>query len=261
MTEEVELFAGDLHGYRSWAAKLTEEGVRLTAEYRITDPWTPGKQPKAKCVPRTDSLSWIFNGSHAREHTHGPTPGCWCGYFGYYQHANEKHDNLVPSKDNLRVSGVIRASGMVEMHERGFRAEYAEILAISPPKPAADLPRVSPTVLALLADHYRVPWFPTFEAMAAEFPPTHAEEPKPKPAERPRARGGLVFGGCNCVLCTGNVFSPTATSLWTPPKPSPNTLLADQMKDALARINQAQEELNAMPKKDRKRRFPWITGP
>jgi hypothetical protein len=277
---EREFYAGELHGYRSWRAMLTPDGPRLVALTRGEE-WKPGRQPVA-----------VHDGyAPAVGHGHeAPGPNCDCGYYGYFQPEGK---NLQTLTDHLRVAGVIRGSGRVWMHEEGFRASYAEVLALAPtmtevqPDQMSGFARVliggqvgeprraKAGALQLLADYYGVPWFETFDEMVKAFPPTHENEKAPEPAPGPFSSGGLVWGGGTLV---GNSMSFTLNSSgFVITKAEMEKFLADlgirsalpmtgvaahvppaSFADALEQKKQQQDEHNQMSKKDKRRRMPWL---
>lgn len=133
--------------------------------------WRPGENV-AECRKKDDpyglssfAFTFLYGGSepvaqpkpklplqHSRE-------TCACGFYGYYDGSNDYHDKG-------RVSGVIEAYGDVLIGTRGFRAAKARIVALRIPKSVPD------RVAALVRRNYAgVPFFPTFSAMVAEFPP------------------------------------------------------------------------------------------
>lgn len=186
----MEKITENMHGYRSWAAMLTEDGPRLEPEFhRTSGAWVKGVQPKAE--HQGDAI-FMFAHDMNRQIHDAPGKDCKCGYFGYFQPYNTKAHNLNRSKERLRVCGVIRGWGVTEVHEFGFRSQYAEIVAISPPVDAEDPTEVfggsvrrrgmpGEAVLALLADYYEVPWYPSFADMVKAHPPTHENEEAPEP--------------------------------------------------------------------------------
>ncbi len=101
----------------------------------------------------------------------------------------EVHKSLFQNMDihgAITVSGVIRASGDVIMHEFGFRAEYVEVMALAP-MPHDDyndcpdcIPfgYLMPDILLGLSKRYQVPTFTKWSDLYREYPPTNKCEPK-----------------------------------------------------------------------------------
>src|SRR5690606_11510269 len=189
---DLALHVMDLHGYRSWATSVDPDfGLRLRAisGFGAINTWRPGIQPAA--VHR-----------NAPTLHHAPHADCSCGYYAYYQPYVDRNQwtrhHLDASAVQTTITGVIRASGIVEMHEEGLRTQYAEILAIC--KPWADTPYYryrarateksplvpSDKVMQMYADEYGVPWYPSFDELVKDFPPTHDVEKAPdrEPAKK-----------------------------------------------------------------------------
>jgi hypothetical protein len=171
---------GNMHGYRSWMVfdgRLSPM-IKLYGEESL---WERGWN-QAKCLGL----------SHRRNHTPPEVPhfDCMCGYWAYWTPHN-KNANYLTVKSMLIVSGVVQARGNVIMQERGFRAASCRVLALAPHPGKCSNPRcvesdccdiclINQELIAKelpeLGRFYRVPVFPSFQALAAEFPPTHQEE-------------------------------------------------------------------------------------
>jgi hypothetical protein len=87
---------------------------------------------------------------------------CKHGFYAYYDGSNDY-------KTDDRISGVVEGYGETVIGTRGFRAMKARIVALRINK---DVPA---HVAAMLRRNYpSVPFFDSFKAMVAEFPPDHA---------------------------------------------------------------------------------------
>lgn len=87
---------------------------------------------------------------------------CHCGFYGYYDGSNDYRHRV-----NTRVSGVVEGFGETLIGTRGFRCSKARIVALT---------IHDPTITDRIRDHYwDIPAFPSFDAMAAEFPPDKGE--------------------------------------------------------------------------------------
>lgn len=70
--------------------------------------------------------------------------GCQCGFHAYYKRegaedlALENEVSNGPSLKDGLILGMICAGGRVQMHDLGFRAEYAQILALLVPSDRSD---------------------------------------------------------------------------------------------------------------------------
>ena len=118
------LVAGSLRGYRTW--RLQRRG---SSECRDTLPLTSvtrrvvwGPALTASCTPDVMASPALGPTTVLGDHA-APAAGCRCGIYGWYD----------PSDTGMLragVFGVVEASGLVVMGERGFRAERARIVAV-----------------------------------------------------------------------------------------------------------------------------------
>jgi hypothetical protein len=118
------LVAGSLRGYRTWRLQRRGSSARgdslpLTSVTRRVV-WGPSLT--ASCTPEAMAHPGqgpaILIGDHA-----APAAGCRCGIYGWY-------DPNDTGMLRAGVFGVVEASGLVVMGERGFRAERARIVAV-----------------------------------------------------------------------------------------------------------------------------------
>jgi hypothetical protein len=119
------LVPGSLRGYRTWGlagrrAYVPAGTLPLTSVTRRRVVWTPTLT--ARCTPNDPATSGPWSLPVEGDHS-APHAGCRCGIYGWY----------TPTDTGMlraRVFGVIEASGVVLMGERGFRAEKARIVAV-----------------------------------------------------------------------------------------------------------------------------------
>ena len=125
---EPPLFAGSILGLRTWSVRIARDGdLRLCASYGDVLWESGGRWTEARCL----------SGPHA---TGDPVPGasCSCGLYALHPHLGHareheqmlwESDPLSPEQDALleleQVIGLVEASGRIEVHESGFRAERA----------------------------------------------------------------------------------------------------------------------------------------
>ncbi|HET9609855.1 MAG TPA: hypothetical protein VFP06_09610 [Acidimicrobiales bacterium] len=117
------LVAGSLRGYRTWrlqrpGARRPDGALPLSSVTRRVV-WAPALT--ARCTPKgapPGGPQSPPDGDHR-----APAAGCRCGIYGWY-------DPTDTGMVSARVFGVIEASGLVLMGERGFRAERARIVAV-----------------------------------------------------------------------------------------------------------------------------------
>jgi hypothetical protein len=117
--------AGTLRGYRAWRPvnrwmRVADGSLPLAS---VTQPqviWTPTLS--ARCIPPD---SWAFRcppPEVAAGHT-SPSIQCSCGIYAWY-------DPDDAGMLSARVFGVVQASGLVLMGDRGFRAQRSRIVAV-----------------------------------------------------------------------------------------------------------------------------------
>jgi hypothetical protein len=118
------LVPGALRGYRTWRLRRRRappggDALPLTSVTRAVV-WGPTLT--ACCAP--DSMDAPGPGAATPDGDHvAPAAECRCGIYGWYDPGDT-------GMLHARVFGVIEASGLVLMGERGFRAERARIVAV-----------------------------------------------------------------------------------------------------------------------------------
>lgn len=114
------LVPGTLRGYRTWRLQRrppADGALPLTSvTRRVGWPVTLS----AECTPPEPLTDGLPEGAGAHR---APTAGCRCGIYAWYD--PDDADIL-----RARVFGVVQASGLVVLGERGFRAERATIAAV-----------------------------------------------------------------------------------------------------------------------------------
>jgi hypothetical protein len=119
------LVPGSLRGYRTWRmlgrrAHVPDGALPLTSVTRRRVVWTPSLS--ARCEPNDAGSPGPWSATLDSEHR-APQAGCSCGIYGWY----DPTDSGIVS---ARVFGVVEASGLILMGERGYRAETVKITAI-----------------------------------------------------------------------------------------------------------------------------------
>ena len=166
---EHELVPGVLRGYRAWR---WQEGRLIACNWDGT--WEPGRN-EARClryqgcgVPECASCAAYI---HPEPVPYSP---CACGF--YAKHKPGGYDS------RGSVIGVIKAYGKVVLGTLGFRAQYAEIEALS--MVSHEIARtVNDYYQVPCFDYYQVPCFADYGEMLEKFPPIPVDEllpPKPK---------------------------------------------------------------------------------
>ncbi|HXY94438.1 MAG TPA: hypothetical protein VEP49_18315 [Acidimicrobiia bacterium] len=125
-----QLVPGSLRGYRTWRrvgwrGKVPDGTLPLTAVTRRSVVWGPTIY--AQCtepdvaIPITVTSRFRLPGYHR-----SPEARCECGIYAWYS----PDDTAVLDAGLFGVFGVIQASGLILMGDRGFRAERAQIVAV-----------------------------------------------------------------------------------------------------------------------------------
>jgi hypothetical protein len=132
----------------STSVRVTRQSLRLNAGITITrkrlalharEELVPGwRRTLAKIMPdaRTKTVVLVASVTPADHIT--ATPTCTCGYYAYTD-AESLYENSYDSNKNSSffgarcVFGIIKASGHITQGTKGFRAEQAEIVALTVP--------------------------------------------------------------------------------------------------------------------------------
>ncbi|HEV7751410.1 MAG TPA: hypothetical protein VGO71_07705 [Baekduia sp.] len=127
------LIPAALYGLRTWRAAADERGERLVGAYDDT-PWPDhGAWLEAVCG---DSET----GDHA-----APGAECRCGIHAWHPDRRAARRVLASRRD---VAGIVEATGAIEIHEEGFRAQRAR------PHALVVVPGRNRAMLARLAERY-----------------------------------------------------------------------------------------------------------
>lgn len=170
-------------GYRSWYTDDRPDQPFLKSIVQ-NNHWE--KQNEARCMRPA--------------HWHrGPAPGdgCECGLYAF--HGLEQAFGYSGKKG---VTGIVRGWGLTRIHRDGWRAQYAEVLAIiepKPPEPTApgwvhaqgDWVTRHRDLARQAAEYYQVPLIPyqAAEVMASEFGKFVPEEIRPDSSIYSGSRG------------------------------------------------------------------------
>lgn len=133
MTEKLERPLMGVRTFRS--TQRAEEGLLAgISEWR--DYFEPDKPKRAECRA---------GGAHEPDHS-PPDPNCRCGWYAWYS-----PESTIGGELSTGIMGVVSAWGDVELHERGFRAEYVQIEALVTRYPYTS------RLIGGMADKYAVP--------------------------------------------------------------------------------------------------------
>jgi hypothetical protein len=130
---ETPLVPTPVYGLRTWTVRGERPDERLAGAYRDASPWPAGG-------------AWI-EAACAKGHS-APAPRCSCGVHAWHPRRRAAQRILAGRRE---VPGIVEATGAIEVHEDGFRAERARpyALLLAPGRNAALAHR--------LADAYHVP--------------------------------------------------------------------------------------------------------
>jgi hypothetical protein len=127
-----EMVASTLRGYRSWNLKPIKTNIDSKPEWRLgsvgVNAWWDGIEIVADCTRKGDfTPAFLWPGHQAPVFPHeAPDATCTCGIYGWYEpeYALRLHSGS--------VLGVVEYSGRILLGSKGFRAEKAKIIALSP---------------------------------------------------------------------------------------------------------------------------------
>ena len=130
-TGDVNLGVGELYGIRKW--KLTEDGILRSYSYDFQ--WN-GTTNTAECLKFHKALQEVPT-MKGMEHP-VPMKECSCGFWAYYD-PNGQYMSTVGTDTNalFAFEGIVKSWGKVIAGPRGFRAQYAKIVAICVQFPVA----------------------------------------------------------------------------------------------------------------------------
>lgn len=104
------------------------------------------------------------------------TADCQCGFYSFFVDPSQPRgmENYIAADS---ISGIIRGSGKVTLGPKGFRAQHAQIVALSPQVSGPSGTRAHvPDNYEAIASYYEVPWFSDPREMVARYPTSQAEE-------------------------------------------------------------------------------------
>lgn len=228
-------------GYRQW--HLTE-WVLNPVGYMNAPPWRPGVNT-AKCAigsaPSGYTIAIAYEEGVVPIQPHAaPGNQCQCGLYAY-------HDHVTADPAVGYVWGAVAAWGNIEVHHNGFRAQYAEIVALAEPREPCARDEVE-NLRWTAREIYKVPVVP-FDQLVAEAErhgrslPIEARPPEPEPKDNgvvwisgggattitwPQATswvsGVYQVSGAGYQVTPGSTGSKTPKSAKKPRKPTPEAV-------------------------------------
>ena len=163
-------------GYREWVM-IGDELLSPLARR----PWTPGIVT-AECLTEIRGARGLWREPVDHDGP-APDPGCVCGIYALFEPARVR----VRGRERMTVArGAVVLSGRIELHRRGMRAEFAEVVALSFPRD-----KRAAAAVARTAERYGVRAVPAPELRGVAL--AHGSEVDPelipdRPAVSPRSR-------------------------------------------------------------------------
>lgn len=114
--EDAPSFAQCVIGYRTWRVRDW-----VLEPLSMGHPWRPGVNT-ARCHYTGELLTFGTPPTPLPDAHPAPHPECDCGLYALHK---------IPEFDDGQVVGAVAAWGRLEVHANGFRAEYAQILALA----------------------------------------------------------------------------------------------------------------------------------
>jgi hypothetical protein len=204
------LVPGALRGYRTWRllgrrTHVPDGSLPLTSVSQRRVVWCPSLRARCK---RGDAGMPGQSASTLDDDHPAPQVGCGCGIYGWYSPSDT-------SMVSARVFGVIEASGLILMGERGFRAETVKIVAVVTRnrRVATACARAGISVYRRRRDLVRD--YPP-EDLSSLLADTHG--PAPPPAVAPQAP--LLFDWLACLAVWGRGALIAAALIALPTAPA-----------------------------------------
>jgi hypothetical protein len=132
---ETPLVPTPVYGLRTWTVSGEHPDERLAGAYRDAAPWPAGG-------------AWLEAECTGTEGHGAPGPRCTCGVHAWHPRRRAARRILAGRRE---VPGIVEASGAIEVHEDGFRAERARPYALLLP------PGRNGALARRLGEAYRVP--------------------------------------------------------------------------------------------------------
>jgi|Tabmets5t2r1_1033131.scaffolds.fasta_scaffold00161_4 hypothetical protein len=213
------LVPGSLRGYRTWRllrrrTSVPDDGLPLTSVTRRGVVWGPSLT--ARCTPSDTGTARPWSPTLDGDHQ-APHAGCSCGVYAWYAPTDT---GMV----SARVFGVVEASGLILMGERGFRAQTVKIAGV--------VTRNRRVTTA--CTRAGIPVYRRRRDLLRDYPPddlssllgdVHGHEPPP--AAVPQAP--LLFDGLACLAVWGRAGLVAAALIFLPTAPAVTVALVTHL--------------------------------
>jgi hypothetical protein len=111
---DMPLVPTPVYGLRTWTVRGERPDERLAGAYRDAAPWPAGG-------------AWLEASCSGAEGHSAPAPQCSCGVHAWHPRRRAARRILAGRRE---VPGIVEASGAIEVHEDGFRAQRARPYAL-----------------------------------------------------------------------------------------------------------------------------------
>jgi hypothetical protein len=204
------LVPGSLRGYRTWRmlrrrTHVPDGALPLTSVTRRRVVWGPSLT--ARCKPSETGTPVPWSPTLDNDHD-APQANCSCGIYAWYAPTDT-------GTVRARVFGVVEASGLILMGERGFRAQTVKIAGV--------VTRNRRVTTA--CTRAGIPVYRRRRDLLRDYPPedlssllggVHGHDPRP--AAVPQAP--LLFDGLACLAVWGRAVLVAAALLLLPTAPA-----------------------------------------
>jgi hypothetical protein len=127
VSNDNELYTEPLLGYRIWS--MATSPISLTGIVYTSVKWTPKGPTHATCMRRTRA-NFSTTTKETNKCEHPPEMKCNDGMFAFYDLERMKSSGLPFTHTFFAVRGSVQGWGKIILHEDGYRAEYAQPIAI-----------------------------------------------------------------------------------------------------------------------------------
>jgi hypothetical protein len=188
-------------GYRQWRL---DDWVLSPIGYTSTPPWRPGVNTARCAIDPGYTITFGTSpapaavGPAAEQHA-APHNECQCGLYAY-------HDPIKTYPAYGYVWGAVAAWGNIEVHHNGFRAQYAQIVALAEPESREEAENLRWTAREI----YKVPVVP-YDQLVVEAERHGKSLPA---AARPPKPAATSESGYPLVLGSGSWISGGYTITW-----------------------------------------------
>lgn len=128
-------------GFRRYRITLNEETKKWELRSPIQDTvWTTSKMT-AQCIRQVFTWTHFTGASYVTEERKHAAPEheCRCGIYAYYDPPHQEMSEYVSARwdkpNSFPVVACITLTGVIEVHEKGMRGQYAQVHCITCPAP------------------------------------------------------------------------------------------------------------------------------